>query len=128
MIPKFRAWHKELKHMCIVLRIYFDKEYVDLYHEKQMHLFGAMLSEIELMQWTGLQDRNGKDIYIGDIVKMAGEETNDYLLEVLPSTNKLGFYFSWIDGKRPLKRQEDWDYEFSLVGNLYANPELLNKD
>lgn len=133
MLPKFRAWHKQFKLMKRVRKLDLDygRVFVAIDSSKRqktdLNRTPWNFNNITIMQWTGLKDVNGKDIYIGDIVKLNGEPTNDYLLELLASTGKMGFYFAWIDGKRPLKRQEDWDYEFLKVGNIYQNPELLEK-
>lgn len=115
---KFRAWDKTEKKMifhentCGGLRDFFDK----------MHLINDGYGRMNLMQHTGLLDKNGKEIYEGDIVKwlnqMQSKEDyakNPYKQKVVKwGKESCSFNISTIDN----------DYE--VIGNIYENPELVN--
>lgn len=68
------------------------------------------------MQFTGLHDKNGKEIYEGDVVKGINLE-NFYWIE--PVTFIDNGWFPFIEHRRMT--------DFEVIGNIYENPKLLNK-
>lgn len=74
-------------------------------------------------QWTGLQDKNGRDIYEGDIVHRFGH----YSLMLVPSIDEYKEIKWWTEGGR-------WNYvpcydcSLEIVGNIFEKPELLTNE
>lgn len=114
---KFRAWRKEHKQMD------YSKSWQDLweFHEYHDKVFGK--DGYLLMQYTGLKDKNGKEIYEGDIVR--GRSYG------FPTTrNYIGVVEYWYNGFS-VKENKDkgirdgLNTTFEVIGNIYENPELL---
>ena len=88
---KFRAWHKEKKEMGEVRILDLVCEIVQV---KIENVYGMWNFEyIELLEFTGLQDKNNKDIYEGDILKykyMFQDKMST--LEVVWNDERNGFY------------------------------------
>lgn len=122
---KFRAWDKDNKQM-----VYFDEA------EKPFHMAGILFRILppvrlpcgfeELMQYTGLKDKNGKEIYEGDLVKGLGEMFGN-------SHNVKPCYVAW-DEEYAMFFPMGWkgnhliDFDLEVIGNIYENPELLKEE
>jgi uncharacterized phage protein (TIGR01671 family) len=123
---KFRAWDTKVGEMFEVHELYladnsntFGKGILDEHND-----FHPM-DEIELMQFTGLLDKNGKKIFEGDVVRFwanpkdyGGYKGHNYIAAVEWDQAFLQFIFSDGHGLK--------DFEFlEVVGNIFKNPELL---
>lgn len=126
---KFRAWNKNMKRMFYTYEAGVTDGSTDL-------LEINMPQGFILMQYTGLEDKNGKEIYEGDIVKgscevrygnwdngFAHEDTDAgigfYLRKIGANVDKYGY--SQLDaGMYPFDN-------FEVIGNIYENPELLTE-
>ena len=128
MIPKFRCFDKDTKTMHEVVSIDFRdwRVYYEAYG-----LRSYWNKNIVLMQSTGIKDKNGVEIYEGDILKLHAIflSPNDKIgyLEYYP---KYG-YSIIFEGNR-LYRQKYWastnKLNYEVIGNIYENPELLRED
>lgn len=77
-------------------------------------------SEVELMQYTGLKDKNNKEIFESDIVKFS-----DYLTGIKSNVGQVGFMNGSFVIKGEVMTHYRWvDYEVEVIGNIYENPEL----
>lgn len=132
MIPKFRAWIKTEKRMIEtddLLDIDYENEVIttqQVYFENGLpddrDLDNFVFEEIKLMQSTGLVDKNGKEIFEGDIVKMAKDVYSE------PT------YYKVVRHRGGAYRLESKQHgcelwlrhtDCEVVGNIYENPELL---
>lgn len=118
---KFRVWDKELKQMAYATTELFDNA---LSFWVMIHLDD---DEPEWMQYTGLKDKNGKEIYEGDIVKY--NYNNQVYQDVYAKVEYsiAGFRLNADYISRHLSRHiriANTDY-YEVVGNIYENPELL---
>ena len=122
MIPKFRAWDKVFKEMVQVNALVLDKQVVKVTY-KNGNVAKEDMKEYELMQSTGLFDRNGKEVFVGDIVKCTrGCHHEVYLEKEYGGTFIGGMPAIYLKG---LLSGYAWTEDEEIIGNIYENPELL---
>lgn len=127
---KFRAWLKignplSDDNWISINKLYFSGNSVVGIEDKEGELYG--LKEIELMQFTGLKDKKGKEIYEGDILKFKewswsrrrGNTYKDFYVKVV-----WGYAGFTIEGTSYTLMMEEGE----IVGNVYETPELLPTD
>lgn len=129
MIPKFRAWDSVKKKF--VEHFFITDNSLICNMEKPTSGYNSPIpvekSELILMQSTGLHDKNGKEIFEGDILAI---ETDEGILNVnifLDSKHALFMFESKKYNEEDLLAElvEDYTYPFEIIGNIYENPELL---
>jgi uncharacterized phage protein (TIGR01671 family) len=117
---------KSLKWMCDVTNISFDSKFVDICQQGDTERYTEMsveFDEITLMQSTGLFDRNGKEIFEGDIVKMSKDVYSEpTYYEVVRHRGGAYRLESKQHGCELWLRHTDCE----VVGNVYENKELLD--
>jgi uncharacterized phage protein (TIGR01671 family) len=140
---KFRAWDKEQGLMFNVDAIYFKGSY-DYPHHTKEETEGCEIGpgdngEIEtlesspiLMQFTGLLDAKGREIYEGDIVNLnLGKDMPNNICLVLWDERKCGWCFE-NEGRI---YTDNYHYDvtsyrtsrYEVIGNIYEHPELLKE-
>lgn len=122
---KFRAWHKTWEEMGKVKRIRFDDEgnITTVLVKGQAFGSNVHLEEIELMQSTGLKDKNGKEVFVGDIIKCTrGCPHEVYLEKEYGGTFVGGMPTIYLKG---IREGYAWTGAEEIIGNIYENPELL---
>jgi uncharacterized phage protein (TIGR01671 family) len=119
---KFRAWLKKRQQIVEVSKITFlnydETLHLVIDYERDAETYEAFPTDYEIMQFTGLRDKYGKEIYEGDFVK--DTENRIYIVK-------------WIDSLSSFKLFSLEGYMINLVfpagleviGNIYENPELL---
>lgn len=122
MIPKFRAWDKEEKRMSYGKIEYYD----DSFGVRFDHFCVGADFEVEFMQSTGLKDKNGVEIFEGDIVDIEVDNGFDYgsFIGVIDYLEGSWMVNNRINYARNLWSEAD---QFELLGNIYENPELLEQ-
>jgi len=130
---KFRAWDKKRKIMTnekeYSISLYVDGSYsVEKYDDRdssgKKHWHVEKSENFILMQYTGLKDKNGKEIYEGDILKGKVKFIVEYHVGA--------FCGKWKTKsvKKPMRYIELWKIydRIEVIGNVYENPELLKEN
>lgn len=132
MIPKYRAWDKELQTMLDVSLIDFKKGVLVGEHWEFGETNFMSFDEIVLMQSTGLFDKNNKEIFEGDVVKRYRSpffKANwEYQIETVlkeKASLLLGREFGKNFGTIPFDSPFAKNELLEVIGNIYENPELL---
>ena len=124
MIPRYRAWDKDFKTMYEA----DDIVYID-FEEKQIcvkTLFFERASrydfnDIVLMQSTGLADKNGKEIFEGDIL----DSEDGFLAGIVELRQDLGMFVSTLIKYNNFELLCNVTSSRKIIGNRWENPELL---
>jgi hypothetical protein len=112
---KFRAWHKIEKRMFKVYHLswWFGIFLIGDEHAENGRRFGS--GEVELMQFTGLLDKNGKEIYEGDVVQWYG---------LYGMGNSYTRVVQW-DNEEAMFLPNHMKDGVEIIGSIYENPELM---
>ncbi|HFK2761565.1 TPA: YopX family protein [Enterococcus faecalis] len=128
MIPKFRAWEPDVKYMNDQVRVTSNRFGSGEVWVEVTESFGWIeLKPEHLMQSIGLKDKNGVEIFEGDIVQYRDGEYS-YMGIV-----KRDCYQFFIDGIEPddnydfidVSNTFDGTSSLEILGNIHENPELL---
>lgn len=124
MIPRYRAWDKIRKTMYEVddiMSIDFGKSEISvktLFFERTNYY---KFDDIVLMQSTGLTDKNGKEIFEGDIL----DSEDGFLAGIVELRQDLGMFVSTLIKYNNFERLCNVTSSRKIIGNRWENPELL---
>lgn len=129
MIPKYRAWLKQYNVMVDdVSDLTFFEGNLKFIGRRTVGgvSFQYSVEEIELMQSTGLHDKNGKEVFVGDIIKCTrGCPHEVYLEKEYGGTYVGGMPAIYLKG---IREGYAWTGAEVILGNIYENPELLGEN
>lgn len=131
-MTKFRAWHHESGRMMSIKNMWFQDsrlEELELNDAVMNDYITAYPDEIELMQSTGLKDKNGKQIFEGDILCDEGfEEEDGYVYVTVSSKYGMWFCDEIIDDDCGYGGAlNEFNANYSVIGNIYENQELIKE-
>ncbi|MGJ0915528.1 YopX family protein [Enterococcus avium] len=126
MIPKFRAWDKYHEIMVIIISIDFERK-ITYVGREDGDRWEIHFDNLNFMQSTGLKDKNGVEIFEGNIVNY-----DDGEFSYIGSVKKDCYQF-YINGIEPVDSYDfidvsntfDGTTSLTILGNIYENPELL---
>lgn len=138
---KFRVWQPKIKSMCKVAS--FDCARNPAYwFQGLLSGYGGIPTtstsinrkdepDFILMQYTGLKDKDGKEIYEGDIIKHKTGLKDEYGKEYEWCSGTIcfrmgGYFIKYPVGNGGIYRYLD-SVEVEIIGNIYENPEILEK-
>lgn len=131
MIPRFRVWIKKQKAIVEtsdIVSIDFEDEMVEIQNvyfvdglPDSRDLETYRFDEIKLMQSTGLKDKNGKEIFEGDILT----SQNYPVKGVVEFRTDLGLWVHYLKGYNYFEYLGNVAGSKEIIGNIYENPELL---
>lgn len=118
---KFRAWIKEVDEIREVEYINFWEKKISYSHKfcKEYYL-NADFDEIEIMEYTGLKDKNGKEIYEGDIVIHHSK-----MHKIIFNAEEARFVLRDDEFELEIPFTNNNSKRMEIVGNIYENPELI---
>lgn len=138
---KFRAWDKKARKWRVVTTLVWYKPdtgktgvcgvviVTDTNHDQFLPI-----EDVELVECTGLLDKNGREIYEGDIVKFISDrgylqEPIEQVLVVEHDDQYWSLAFKRVDGELRINEHvmSNEAAEVEVIGNIHEHPHLLNK-
>lgn len=114
---KFRAWTEDTKTMFLITNLDLEKKEWSGKWIKGSGAWAIRQPLTNLMQYTGLKDKNGVEIYEGDIMRNEGDKIDEVI-----------FYQGCFCYKLADRRYHIFDQNMGeVIGNIYENPELLER-
>lgn len=135
MVIRYRAWDKHVKKIRKVTEIHFDDSLIYLKANNGKGYY-CSFSDIELMQSTGLKDKNGVEIFEGDVVRYTWDMLSDVNATEKGKKVRISKVFwsdwraSWAVGKKScnndLFRYARNGNTVEVIGNVWEDGDLIN--
>ena len=131
MIPKFRAWDKETQTMLDVSLIDFKKSVLVGEHWEFGETNFINFDDVNIMQSTGLFDKNGKEIFEGDILKVANNDSSWFEV-VKYDHDKAMFISKEVNLKYEVPETPLYDlfspylFKVEVIGNIWEDGDLID--
>ena len=119
-----KVYIKSLDKVLEVESVRFDTKVVEIYDEEYNEYDYCGFREVKFMENTGFKDKNGTDIYVGDIIRR--EVKNNVYLEVVKKDKDYNA-FSLVDENSCKRFIVDDEKFVEVVGNIYENKDLLEE-
>ena len=133
MIPRFQVWNKATKEVHEaddIITIDFEEKQIcvkTLFFEKVSYYD---LDDVVLMQSTGLRDKNGKEIFEGDIIAIEVEDLEAPVNAKVFCNNDIGVLMFHVfednEDVPMVELLEDNSVAFAVIGNIWEDGELLD--
>ncbi len=98
-------------------------EWGDVFYDFIFNKDGKQFDDLDIMQWTGMRDVEGRKIFEGDIVAAVNDKTQPFAPVV--------FNDGCFEVDAPFEHDQEYDEfllwykRYQVVGNIYDNPEIL---
>ena len=120
---KMKAWLKKEKKMVAIIGIDFNYEYIR--YTEDSNLFNenyktAEFKDIELLQFTGLKDNGGQELYEADVIKF--NDGIDDIYGLISYDDEDAVYC--VSYENVTEHLSNMAGDFEIVGNIFENPDL----
>ena len=120
---KMKAWLKKEKKMVAIIGIDFNYEYIR--YTEDSNLFNenyktAEFRDIELLQFTGLKDNGGQELYEADVIKF--NDGIDDIYGLISYDDEDAVYC--VSYENVTEHLSNMAGDFEIVGNIFENPDL----
>nr|DAI15007.1 MAG TPA: YopX protein [Caudoviricetes sp.] len=131
MIPKFRAWDSVKKEMFTDTFAITESGQVVVVEQEFVTSTPdyVFVEHLTIMQSTGLKDKNGKEIFEGDVIAIEVDDTGMPINARVFQNSKIGVLMFHVfednEDVPMVELLEDNSVAFEIIGNIYENPEFM---